>query len=137
MKIYEFRIKPGQDLRAEIDKFVKDKEIKAGCVLTCVGHLKKATLRMASAVAGESQPIKEFDGPFEIVSLVGTVESGNSHLHISLSGNDGIVIGGHLKNGSIVGVTAEIVIGELENLTFTREMDSETGFEELKVNKHI
>jgi predicted DNA-binding protein with PD1-like motif len=81
----------------------------------------------------DAKIVKEYDGSFEIVSLVGTMESGNSHLHISLSDKEGDVFGGHLKQGSIVGVTAEIVIGELENLEFTRTLDADTGYDELVV----
>lgn len=128
MKTHVFRLHPGQDLRPEIDKFVSENNIKAGCILTCVGNLKKATIRMADETI-----TKTYKGTFEIVSLVGTLESGNSHLHISISDKDGNVFGGHLKKDSIVGITAEIVISELEDLIFKREFDQETKFEELAV----
>jgi len=132
MKTYAFRLRSGQDLRGEIDKFVREKNIKAGVILTCVGNLQKAVLRMADA-----KEIKTYedDGSFEIVSLVGTVEAGNSHLHISISDKEGNVFGGHLKEGSIVGVTAEIVVGELEGLSFHRELDEDTGYDELVVEE--
>jgi hypothetical protein len=128
VKTFAFRLKPEQDLRAEIDAFVKKRGIKAGCVLACVGNLKKAIIRMA-----DERIIKTYEGTFEIVSLTGTVESGNSHLHISISDAEGKVYGGHLKMGSIVGITAEIVIAELDGLVFKRGLDNETGFEELIV----
>ena len=130
MKTHAFRIRPNQDLRSEIDRFAKEKNIKAGIVLTCVGNLTKAVLRMADA-----KKIKTCKGPLEIVSLVGTLEIGNSHLHISLSDVNGDVIGGHLKKGSIVGVTAEIVIGELEKKSFSRKFDKQTGYDELIVKE--
>ncbi len=132
MKNYVFSLKPGMDLRMEIDKFVAGKDIKAGCVVTCVGNLQKAILRMADA-----EIVREYKGTFEIVSLVGTVESGNSHLHISISDKEGHVFGGHLKNGSIVGITAEVIIAELENLSFKRVYDDSTKYEELVVEEKI
>lgn len=128
MKTYAFRLHSGQDLKAEIDKFVQEKNIKAGIILTCVGNLTKAVIRMANAEA-----IKTWEGSFEIVSLVGTVEAGNSHLHVSISDKEGNTFGGHLKSGSVVGVTAEVGIGELEGLVFAREYDKNTGYEELVV----
>lgn len=128
MKTYVIRLHPGQDLRVEIDKFVEKKAIKAGAILTCVGNLSKAVLRMADASI-----IKTYDGTFEITSLVGTVEKGNSHLHITISDKDGNAFGGHLKNDSIVGITAEVVIGELEGLVFKREFDKSTGYDELVI----
>ena len=77
--------------------------------------------------------VKTYEGTFEIVSLTGTVEAGNSHLHISISDAEGKVFGGHLKMGSIIGITAEVVIGELDGLNFKRVLDENTGFEELVV----
>lgn len=129
MKTYAFRLRPGQDLRGEIDKFAIKEDIKAGIILTCVGGLDGAVLRMAGAKA-----TKTYEGRFEILSLVGTLESGNSHLHISISDEQGNTFGGHLKEGSIVSVTAEVVIGELGNLKFSRKLDKETGCEELVVS---
>lgn len=130
MKTYAFRLHLGQDLREEIDKFVTEKNIMAGAILTCVGNLSKAVIRMADADITKTR-----EGTFEIVSLVGTVEAGNSHLHISISDKDGNTFGGHLKKGSLVGVTAEIVMGELEGLKFKRELDEKTGYEELVVEE--
>lgn len=129
MKTYVFRLKPGQNIREEIEKFVDERDIKAGIILTCVGSLKKAVLRMADA-----EIIKSYDGIFEIVSLVGTVEKDNSHLHMSISDENGNVFGGHLKNDSVVGTTAEIAIAGLEDIEFKRELDKETGYDELVVN---
>ena len=128
MKTYAFRLKTGQLLREEIDKAVSRHNIKAGVVLACVCHLTKAVLRMA-----DDRIVKTLEGKFEIVSLTGTVESGNSHIHISISDEDGKTWGGHLKMGSVVGITAEIVIAELPELSFRREYDDTTGFEELVV----
>ena len=130
MKTHAFRIHAHQDLRLEIDKFAKMKNIKAAIILTCVGNLSRVILRMADA-----KKVQAHKGSFEIVSLVGTLETGNSHLHISLSDVNGDVIGGHLKKGSIVGVTAEIVIGELEKKSFSRKFDKQTGYDELIVKE--
>lgn len=130
MQTYAFRIHPGQDLKKEIDAFVESKKIKAGVVVTCVGNLEKATLRMA-----DEKFTKTYKGTFEIVSLVGTLESGYSHLHISISNKEGNVFGGHLKHDTIVGITAEVVIRELERTIFSREYDNQTKFKELVVKQ--
>ncbi len=131
MKIHAFRLRPGQNIREEIDRYVLDNKISAGAVLTCVGNLSRAVLRMADA-----KITKTWEGSFEIVSMNGTVEAGNSHIHICLSDENGDTFGGHLKNGSIIGITAEVVIGEIENLKFSREFDGETGYEELVIESN-
>lgn len=130
MKIHAFRLTEGSDLKREIIKFTSDSKIKAGCVLTCVGHLSRATLRMP-----DGKTIKDFDEHFEIVSLVGTVGNKDAHLHISLSNMKGNCIGGHMKDRCLVGVTAEVVIAEFDNYSFLREFDKSTGYEELAVKE--
>lgn len=132
MKTYAFRLNPGQDLRSGIDAFVKENRIMAGVILTCVGNLKKVVLRMPGG-----KMVKTYEGSFEIASVVGTLESGNSHIHMSLSDLNGNVFGGHLKEGSLIGVTAEVVIGELDNVVFTRKLDKQTGYDELVVKNQV
>ena len=130
MKNYVFRLKPGEDLRKEVEKYSKKKEIKAGVIITCVGSLTKAVLRLA-----EDLEVREFNKGFEIVSLVGTISKDGMHLHLSISDKEGNVVGGHLKDGCIIHTTAEIVIGELGGWELRRGEDSETGFKELVVKK--
>ena len=61
----------------------------------------------------------EFQGDFEIVSLVGTINTMNHefycHLHMSAGNEKGQVFGGHL-NQAIVSATCEMVIFNLEDL---------------------
>ncbi len=132
MKLYTLRLVPGQDLRIELQKFAKDMNIQAGSIVTCVGALQPSVLRMAGATPTD-QPVKTYSDKFEIVSLVGTITADDCHLHVALSGKDGQVVGGHLKEGSLVDLTAEIVIAEDESVVYKREMDAETGFVELVV----
>ena len=128
MKTYAVRLLPNQDLKTSLENYARENQISAGVVLTCVGSLNCATLRMAN----ENVP-KTFEGKFEIVSLVGTFSADGCHLHIALSDKDGNMIGGHLKEGCMIFTTAEVVIGEIENLIFARTMDEGTGFKELVV----
>jgi hypothetical protein len=132
MKIHTFRIRPGNDLKAAIEQYVRAHNIQAGFIVTCVAGLSQATLRMAGAVP-DKQDIRIYDGDFEVTSLVGTVSVNGVHLHMSIADNEGISLGGHLKEGSIVHPTAEVVVGEDESAIFTRELDEETGFPELTV----
>jgi len=130
MKTFALRLHPKQGLRKELENFTKENNIKAGFILTCVGSLRRATLRMADELV-----VKDFEKKFEINSLVGTLSPDGPHLHISLSDTNGDEIGGHLKDGCLIYVTAEIVIGELDGLAFKREFDKETGFDELVISK--
>lgn len=128
--IYALRLKPNQDLRLEIDNFAKKNNIKAGFIITTVGSLKKASLRLS-----DEKNTTILEDKFEIVSLVGTVSSNGSHLHISISDKTGKTIGAHLQKGSEVYTTAEIIIGEAEELEFKREDDKDTTYKELTIYK--
>lgn len=133
MSLFSVRLKPGQDLRKELIDFAKDNNIKAGSIVTCVGALKPSTLRMAGAMP-DKQKIRTFADTHGIVSLVGTLTYNDCHLHIALSNKDGEVIGGHLKEGSLVDLTAEVVIINDDSSIYQREMDSDTGFPELAID---
>ncbi len=132
MQTLAFRLKPGQLLKEELERRMINADIKAGVLLSIVGALKQPNLRMAGATP-ESQEIKKFEGTYEIVSGTGTFSPDGCHIHLSISGKDGNVFGGHLKDGCIVDLTVEVVIGIIDNKEFSRKLDKETGFEELEI----
>lgn len=130
IKIHILRLIRGQDLKQELIRFTEDNNIQAGIILSCVGCLTRATLRLADATI-----IKNFEEDYEIVSLEGTLSPDGVHLHISLSDKNAQTIGGHLMENCLVGFTAEIIIGELRDYQFSRKYDSNTGYKELEFNK--
>lgn len=127
---HAFRLKPGQDLKREILNYVKEKQIKAGWISTCVGSLTNYNIRFANQPEGSSG-----SGHFEIVSVTGTVSVNGSHIHISVSDSAGKTIGGHLLDSNIVYTTAEIVIQSSADFIFKREKDGSTEWEELQVEE--
>ena len=129
-KVYIFRLNPGEDLRKSIEALVKEKNIIAGWINTCVGSLTDYTIRFANQQEGNNG-----SGHFEIVSLTGTVSVNGSHLHISISDSEGKTIGGHLLDGCKIYTTAEIVIGSTTAYEFKRVKDGTTEWEELQVNE--
>lgn len=128
MNIYALRLSPHQDLRVEIETLCQHQKWSAAWIVTCVGSLQQATIRLAGA-----ETKTKFTGPFEITSLVGTMSPDGVHLHINISDNTGNVFGGHLCHNSIIYTTAEIVIGYSRDIQFSRNMDPQTGYEELTV----
>ena len=129
-KVYVFRLKPSEDLRKSIEAIVKEKNIEAGWINTCVGSLTDYTIRFANQQEGV-----RVSGHFEIVSLTGTVSVNGSHLHICISDSTGKTIGGHLLEGCKIYTTAEIVIGSTMSYEFKRRKDGTTEWEELQVNE--
>lgn len=130
MENYTFRLQPVQDLFDSIEAFVREKHIEAGCVLSSVGSLTKAILRLAN----RNSP-SEYTGYFEIVSMIGTVSIYGSHLHMSISDSDGKTIGGHLMSGCTIYTTAEVVLAVFADTVYKREFAEDSGYEELVVYK--
>lgn len=133
MKTLAFRLKPGQLLKEELERRVIEADIKAGVLLSIVGALKVANLRMAGATP-DKEEVKKYEGAFEIVSGTGTFSPDGCHIHLSIASEDGIVFGGHLKSGCIVDPTVEVVIGILEDKEFIRKLDADTGYPELEIS---
>lgn len=131
MHIHTFRLKPQQDLFDSLQEFVNSNHIEAGCILSAVGSLTHATLRLANR-----EYYNDYEGHFEIVSITGTVSVHGSHIHIAISDGDGLTIGGHLVSGCKVYTTAEIVLLELDDVVYKRELyENDSGYEELVVYK--
>ena len=131
--VYALRLRPNQDLKQEIVAFAKANNIQAGYIITCVGSLKKATLRLAN-----QSEATVWDDKFEIVSLVGTLGADSGmHLHASISDGTGRTIGGHLMDDNIIYTTAEIIIGEVLDVNFSRRLDSVTTYNELFIEKKV
>lgn len=127
---HPLRLKPGADLKKELEAFVEERGIEAGWVATCAGSVTEWNLRFANQPEGSRG-----GGHFEIVSLTGTVSTNGSHLHMSISDSTGRTIGGHLLDENIIYTTAEIVITEDKSFRFKREKDGTTPWEELQIEK--
>jgi predicted DNA-binding protein with PD1-like motif len=132
MRTDAIRLTPDTDLKAELERFTRERGLRAGCILSCVGSLARARLRMPSA-SGEEETFAAYAEPMEILGLSGTLSPDGLHLHIVLSRRDGSCVGGHLVDGCVVNTTAELVIGELDHLEFLRRLEPATGFDELSV----
>jgi uncharacterized protein len=128
VRTFVFRLQPGEDLKLGILQFAARHGLRAPVVLTCVGSLRTATLRLA----GRPEPTVR-SGPFEIISLVGLADPAKGHLHIGLADAVGVCFGGHLLDGCPIHTTAEVVLGELPDVEFVREPDAATGYRELVV----
>ena len=128
MRTFTIRLKPTEDLLGSLESFARSKDIEAGCILTCVGSLTTAVLRLAN-----QGHVDTYTGHFEIVSLVGTLSVHGSHLHISISDEQGKTIGGHLWEGCKIYTTAEIVIADFDHLSYKREACELSGYDELVV----
>jgi uncharacterized protein len=136
MKTFPIRLTPGQDLRSAPEAAVQSQNCRAAFVLSGIGSLSTAGLRLA----GAAQP-ERLTGDMEILTLSGTVAfdgaKSSSHLHMALSTSTGQVLGGHVAAGCIVRTTAEVLLALLSDWEFAREPDAVTGYDELVVRARM
>jgi predicted DNA-binding protein with PD1-like motif len=124
------RLLPGQDLRQALESLASGTVGPAAFIVAGIGSLSVLALRRAGAAQAET-----LAGPFEILSLSGTLSAGGAHLHIAISDASGQVIGGHVAPGCVVATTAEILIARLPGWGFSRAFDPATGWRELVVTR--
>lgn len=120
------RLVPGQDLKSFLSQWAKENDISAGFICSAVGSLNQAHLRLANAKTSSKK-----QGPFEIVSLSGSISRAGLHIHIGLADQDGLFFGGHLLEGCPIFTTCEVLIFEFPIVQMARLPDPTTGYLEL------
>lgn len=59
VQVYTIRFQPGQELKSSLEEFVKTHNLKAAFIMTCVGSVRRATLRFATPPSGSSTSVSE------------------------------------------------------------------------------
>lgn len=134
IRVFPIRLLPDMDVLSTIRKLITENNLRAVFILTCVGSIKSCRLRLANSI-----DTIDLNKSHEIVSLVGTIDQQSEHIHGSFSDEKGAVIGGHVMSDVEMRVftTVEIVLGECENVVFSRESCSRSGYPELVVTKRM
>ncbi|WP_093109709.1 PPC domain-containing DNA-binding protein [Variovorax sp. CF079] len=124
------RLLPGCDLRLALESLGRDQFQDGAFVLCGIGSLIDPKLRLA----GESEESR-YEGPFEILTLSGTVTRQGAHLHMSIASSEGHVRGGHVVYGNVIRTTAELLLVQAPEWELLRERDAATGFLELVASR--
>ncbi|MGG4608769.1 PPC domain-containing DNA-binding protein [Providencia sp. Me31A] len=120
------RLVPGEDVLLTLRRYVEQYNLQAAFIAGSVGSLTDVALRFAG-----QENTHHTRGKFEVVSFIGTLDAKGAHLHLAVSDERGQMLGGHMMVGCTVRTTLELVLGELEKNTFTREPCPLSGYEEL------
>ena len=102
------KLEKGSDLLISLQDIAK-KENKAGYILSIVGNLSKAKIQCPG-----KQHSTLIKNTLEIVSLNGTIDPNHCHLHISFSDGNCNIWAGHLKEGTIIFKSSDMLIGLLD-----------------------
>lgn len=137
-KIYIIRLEDGEIIHDEIEKFAKEKGIKAGSIQV-VGGIDKGSILIVGPKESRGEKIEPMehilDDAHEVTGT-GTIfpdSRGNPILHLHIScGRKTNTITGCVRKGVKVWHVLEIIIQEFKNNTAKRLLDNNTGFELLK-----
>ncbi len=121
------RFDKGEEIHEQLKAVALQENIKLAEV-SALGAVDDFTVGVYK-VAEKKYYANSFQGPFEIVSLTGTITTMNgeyyAHLHMSAGDEKGKVFGGHL-NRAVVSATCEVVISILDG-TVERCHDPNVG----------
>ena len=123
------RLPPGSDLRLALESALRSEGLSGGFVVSGIGSLSEVRIRFAAATDDS-----RLAGPFELLSLAGSVSPDGAHLHMVVADANGAVSGGHVSYGNVVRTTAEILLQPLPGWRLSRAWDPETGFKELVID---
>ena len=122
------RLYPDEDLIDGITEIVIKHDINGG-LINVIGALKKITLGYFD-VGTKEYKFKTFEEDVELISCMGNLSYGTTgpiiHLHVSVGREDYSNIAGHLSQPSIVSVTGEVYIYEIDQ-KIKRALDPEFG----------
>ena len=121
------RIDCGEEILDKLHELAEKEHIKLASV-QALGATNDFTVGVFNTETRQ-YAANRFTGSFEIVSLVGTVNTMDrqfyAHLHMSAGNEKGEVFGGHL-NRAVVSATCEMVLPLIDG-TVDRRFDADTG----------
>ena len=128
------KVEPDEDIIDSIIEMIKKHNIKSG-LINCIGALKKYTIGYLDFDSKEYLR-KTFDEYVELVSCMGNISFKDGepvvHLHISIGKKDFTILGGHLVQPSIVSITGEVYIFEIDKKLIRTE-DPQFGLSLLNI----
>ena len=108
------RLDKGDLVLESLLKFLDERKIRDGSVLSAVGSLEKCRFH---GVNGTMTTVAE---PIELLHLSGLIADGKPHLHIVVSNQARGAFGGHLEQGCKVLSQVEIGIARFGGVEMTR-----------------
>ena len=124
---YIVRMDPGEEILGQLRVFAEAEQVKLASV-TALGAVKDFTVGVFDTNA-KVYKSNRFQGVYEIVSLVGSINTMNDafycHLHMCAADQEGHAFGGHL-NEAVISATCEMVVTCLPGRT-DRVFSDEVG----------
>ena len=126
------RMDRGEDLLEQVKVLAEREQIRLASVqaLGAVNDFTVGVFNTETKVYGSNR----FQGPYEIVSLTGTIDTMDgkfyTHLHMSAGNAQGQVFGGHLSR-AVISATCEMIVTVIDG-QLDRQFSEEIGLNLLK-----
>ncbi|MCI6569326.1 MAG: DNA-binding protein [Dysosmobacter sp.] len=126
------RMDRGEDIVKQVKVLAEREQIRLASVqaLGAVNDFTVGVFNTETKVYGSNR----FQGPYEIVSLTGTIDTMDgkfyTHLHMSAGNAQGQVFGGHL-NRAVISATCEMIVTVIDGQV-DRQFSEEIGLNLLK-----
>ena len=128
---YIIRIEPKESLTENLEKFARDTQIGFAWINIIGGGFEKVKYAFSVGFNTGYEPIKEVDGPLELLNAEGCIAWDHDdlskpmvHLHATFIDKETErAFGGHLMEAEFVGLTAEIRLDVLSWEKITRKLD--------------
>lgn len=126
------RMDRGEDIVEQVKVLAEREQIRLASVraLGTVNDFTVGVFNTETKVYGSNR----FQGPYEIVSLTGTIDTMDgkfyTHLHMSAGNAQGQVFGGHL-NRAVISATCEMIVTVIDGQV-DRQFSEEIGLNLLK-----
>ena len=128
---YIVRIEPKESLMAQLAEFARDTQIGFAWINAIGGGFKKVKYAFSVGFDTGYEPIKEVDGPLELLNAEGCIAWDHDdlskpmvHLHATFIDEEmERAFGGHLMEAEVVGLTAEILVTVWSQEKITRKLD--------------
>ena len=109
------KIEPNEDIFDAIKELIQKHKIKSG-LINVIGALKQLTIGYFD-IEKKEYNYTTFNEDIELISCMGNIAFKENepiiHLHVSVGKDDYSIIGGHLSQPSVVSITAEVYIYEI------------------------
>jgi len=137
-RIFVIRLEDGDIIHQEIEKFAREKSIKAGALII-LGGADEGSKLVVGPEHGRKEPIVPMEYILDNVNEIagtGTIfpdEKGKPVLHMHIAcGRKTSTITGCVRRGVKAWHVLEVILFELIDTTAVRVLDSVTGFELLR-----
>lgn len=116
-------ISSGEYVLETVEEVIRKENIKDGVILTGFGTLSEVHLHWVITTGlPPVEYFEKYEGPFELLSLDGTIANGEPHIHAVISDDvKGSAYGGHLEKGNKVLYLCEVAIGVLSGTSMKRK----------------